>query len=418
MPYDDEDQNRLMETIEIVDVLEKDYIDLGITTVTVYVMNKGPTNANLSAMYMSDISGNILQANLSLDEYMLPGEIIGLSFTKPITINWTAFLAVTARGNIAYYLYEADNERLPDYIYLPGFMIGYDAAPIAIEGPPYTTESLETILDYIHETLDPEYVKNHTYYTSNGVKLTTTGNNITMKLSNQADGECIARFLFYNPSSDQINLSIVRETNANEHFGYLEVYLFNFATSHYDLIRNIIDAAWSNDDIENILVVNADDYIEDNLFDMQFLLNYGGNGPPQFKFNIILDSATSAYTFNAEYIVTLSDPDPSISLVRGILFDLVGTSNVAGNYSIWLFNYTSGLYDLKLLLSNSSGTFDNMFLSETESNYYAFRQGVIFDYLDSNYNVKYMIVPDFEINQNLILSFSKMHIELFIDIDQ
>jgi hypothetical protein len=415
LPPEDVEKNRLLESVAIVDVLE-DAVNTppGTVKVTVYIFNNGLISANISAIYIGDPVGNLVQANTSVNRIVSAGEAIGIVFYRPTAVNWTTFLAVTARGNFASFLLGSDNTQTPDYLYIPGFMIGYEGQQIPLEGPPYTAESLETILEYIHETLDPDYVESHAYYTSNGVRLRVTGDKLTMQLSNKADGEGVARFLFYNPSSDVINISIVRETNANEHFNYLDVYFYNFSSNEYELARHITDGGWSKDDIEHILITDAQHYIQDSLFDMKFVLNDDNSGSTQFKFNIVLDSTTSAYAFNAEYIVTLSDPDPSVSYVRGVLFELSGVSNIPGNYSLWLYNYSSGIYDLKLMVTNSSGAFDSMYLTETENSYFALYQGNVFDYLNANYELKYMIAPDFELDQNLVLSFSSMHVQLFM----
>ncbi len=226
-------------------------------------------------------------------------------------------------------------------------------------------------------------------------------------------GEGYARFLLYNPSTDTINISIERETSSSGHFAYVDIYFYNFSSDTYEMVRHITDEEWGMGDIANVYVPNAENFIQDHLFSMQFVLNDGGSGT-QFKFNLILDATTSVYAFNAEYIVTLSDPDPSLSYVRGILFELTGISNIPGNYSLWLCDPSSGNYTLKLMVTNSSGVFDSMYLTETENSYFALYQGNVFDYLNANYELKYMIAPDFELDQNLVLSFSSMHVQLFI----
>ena len=66
------------------------------------------------------------------------------------------------------------------------------------------------------------------------------------------------------------------------------------------------------------------------------------------------------------------------------------------------------------MVTNSSGAFDSMYLTETENSYFALYQGNVFDYLNANYELKYMIAPDFELDQNLVLSFSSMHVQLFM----
>lgn len=415
VPYDDEDKNRLMEKIEIVDVLEKDYVDLGITTVTVYVMNKGPINANLSAMYMSDMSGNILQANLSLDKYIRPGEIVGLTFTKPITINWTAFLAVTTRGNIAYYLYDADNERLPDYVYSLGYMIGYDLVPIPVGEPPYVIVSVPDETGGGEEPITPEELLSYlnSSFPSDHFKIQVTGGKLMLNLNDKNTNFAEVRFQMIT-LNEFINLSLVQDPNFNG--DYVNVSFYNFNTDTYDFFLKIMKSELTQGDPVPIIVNPPGNYLrDDGLFIVQFTV-YGKNF--NFHLNVILDNGTTAYNFNAEYAVTLSDPDPSLTYVRGVLFDLTGTANIPGDYSLWLYNYTSGEYDLQLEVSNSTGTYDAMFLSETDSRYYAFYQGNLLDYLNSNYELKYMILPEENLNEYLSLSFSAMYVQLFIEIPQ
>ncbi len=423
LPPEDVDKNRLLESISIVDVLEASDGTLGgATSVSVYILNKGSITANISAIYIGDATGNLVYVNTSINRAVSPGDVVAIGFTRSNDVTWTTFLAVTARGNFATFLLGSDNTKAPDYVYLPGFMIGYEGQQIPLEGPPYTAESLETILEYIHETLDPDYVESNVSYTSNGVTLDArgkgNGGKLIMTLDNNADGEGIATFILYNPSSDVINISIVRETPANEHFNYLDVSFYNFSSNEYDLVRQIADEGWSKGDIKHILITDAQHYINDNLFFMQFVLNGDSEGSTKFMFNIVLDSTTSAYAFNPEYIVTLSDPDPSVSYVKGILFELSGVANIAGGYSLWLYNCTSGIYDRKLMVTNSSGVFDSMYLTETENSYFALYQGNVFDYINANYELKYMIEPDFELDQNLVLSFSSMNVQLFVQSQQ
>jgi len=413
LPPEDVEKNRLLESVAIVDVLE-DAVNTppGTVKVTVYILNNGLISANISAIYIGDPVGNLVQANTSVNRAVSAGEAIGIVFYRPTAVNWTTFLAVTARGNFASFLLGSDNTQTPDYVYVPGFMIGYHAEPIPLEGPPYTAESLETILEYIHKTLNPRDVIENKTYTYNIKHLQATGNKIKMQLDKNG-GEGFARFLLYNPSTDTINISIERETSSSGSFAYVDIYFYNFSSGAYEIARHITDEEWGMGDIETIYVPNAENFIQDNLFSMQFVLNDGGSGT-QFKFNLVLDATTSVYTFNAEYIVTLSDPDPSLPYVRGALFELTGTSNIPGNYSLWICNFTSSQYDFKLAVSNSSGTFDSMYLSDVEHSYLALFQGEIFDYIDSGYNLKYMIVPEHEPDQNLVLTFSSMHVELFI----
>ncbi len=413
LPPEDVEKNRLLESISIVDVLE-DPVNTypGTVKVTVYILNNGLISANISAIYMGDTVGNLVQANTSVNREVPAGDAVGIIFYRSTAVNWTTFLAVTARGNFASFLLLSDNTQTPDYVYLPGFMIGYEGQQIPLEGPPYTAESLETILEYIHETLNPRDVIENKTYTYNIKHLQATGNKIKMQLGG-GGGEGYARFLLYNPSTDTINISIERETSSSGHFAYVDIYFYNFSSDTYEMVRHITDEEWGMGDIANVYVPNAENFIQDHLFSMQFVLNDGGSGT-QFKFNLILDATTSVYAFNAEYIVTLSDPDPSLSYVRGILFELTGISNIPGNYSLWLCDPSSGNYTLKLMVTNSSGVFDSMYLTETENSYFALYQGNVFDYLNANYELKYMIAPDFELDQNLVLSFSSMHVQLFI----